>query len=43
MPKYEYRCPQCGHEYSETRAPEHPQWVEVCPKDGCEGSLVEVK
>ena len=43
MPKYNYACNKCGHDYSETRAEDHPQWYTNCPVANCEGSLVEVK
>jgi len=43
MPKYEYKCPECGHEYNEYRDVEHPQWKTICVVDGCEGVFEEVK
>lgn len=30
MPKYNYKCGVCGHEYSETRDASHPQFVTKC-------------
>lgn len=43
MPKYEYKCSECGHEYNEYRDVEHPQWKTICVVDGCEGVFEEVK
>ena len=42
MPKYEYKCPECGHEYNEYRDVEHPQWKTTCVIDGCSGVFQEI-
>ena len=30
MPKYNYKCPDCGHLYSEIRDSEDPQFKTTC-------------
>ena len=34
MPIYEYRCPQCGHEFWQVRSMEDNGWVR-CPVPDC--------
>ena len=43
MPRYDYICDVCGHNYSETRDIEDPQFKVKCVVVGCEGTNVEVK
>jgi len=42
MPKYDYKCTICSHEYYEIRDEEHPQWFTDCPVNNCAGTLNEV-
>ena len=39
MPKYDYKCDVCGHDYSETRSVDDPQFFTECPVNGCAGKL----
>ena len=39
MPTYNYKCDVCGHEYSESRTSNQPQWKTSCVVDGCTGTL----
>lgn len=34
MPRYEYICPNCGHEYVEQRTVEEMQYFTVCQDCG---------
>ena len=34
MPRYEYNCDACGHDYVEQRSVEDPQFFTVCNKCG---------
>lgn len=43
MPKYDYKCDVCGHDYSETRSVDDPQFFTECPVNGCAGKLGKVK
>ena len=42
MPKYNYKCNVCGHDYEEVRELDHPQWKVACVVSGCEGTLKEI-
>ena len=41
MPKYDYKCDVCGHDYSETRSVDDPQFFTECPVNGCTGLLLD--
>jgi putative FmdB family regulatory protein len=42
MPKYEYKCNVCNHEYVEIRDNEDPHFKVACVVPGCSGTNVEV-
>ena len=42
MPKYEYKCDVCNHDYVEVRDIDDPQFKVACVVTGCTGTNLEV-
>lgn len=43
MPKYDYTCDTCGHDYTEYRDVADRIWHTDCVVPNCPGKFVEVK